>query len=365
MQIRNVLFAIGASLISALSAADSSDLAGRYYLRGGMEMASELLLKEDGTFVGQIVYGSAQGQAKGVWRVDGDAVLLESDLHTTTRVAGDISFRLEDELSLEEVKEYQDYDNERGYKLAQNNYVLEIKHDQEIAPPAIDPMDVVFEFSDGSVNHLSWEGWTDWRLSLPFDPQKTLKKIGFRDKRGAGATQWFEVSDTTRWLGIDWKKKLGRKISFDQPFERDLAEAEFYYQSNPEELEHIRANYLIALYYDSELVKPQINPVYVHWVFEDGTVKKELWNEAKGQLVHLPYGMRRKLQKIGFQEQGSKGPVQWLEVSPEGRWFNIYWAGHRPDKKDDLSMMLNDLALEIKPNCLVFDLGVRKACFRK
>ncbi len=365
MQTRNVLFAIGLSFFSVLSEANSSDLVGRYYLQGAMEMASELLLKEDGTFASQIVYGSAQGHAKGIWRVEGDAVLLQNDAGTTPRAAGDISFRLQDELTLEEVRGYQDYDSEHGDKLVQNNYVLDIKHDQDIAPPAIDPMDVIFEFSDGSITKLTWEGWTDWRLSLPFYERKALKKIGFGDKGGVGAIQWFEVSNTARWLGIDWKKKPGRKISFDQPFERDLVGAELYYKNNPEELEHIRGHYFIALYYDNELVKPQINPVYVHWRFEDGSVKKELWNETRGQLALLPYGAQRKLQKIGFQEQGSTRPIQWLEVSPTKRWFSVYWKGHPPGQEDDLSMLFNDLALEIKPNCLVLDLGTGKACFRK
>ncbi|MCW8278232.1 hypothetical protein IMF27_23855 [Pseudomonas sp. PCH199] len=365
MQARNVLFAIGMSLFSALSAADSSDLAGRYYLQGAMEMASELLLKKDGTFAGGIAYGAAQGNAKGTWRVDGDVVLLQSDAGNTPRAAGDISFRLQDEFNLEEVKEYQEYDSQRGYKLAHNNYVLEIRRDVDIAPPAINPMDVFFEFSDGTVTNLVWSGWTDWRLSLPFDERKNLKKIGFREKGNTGAIQWFEVSNTARWLAIDWKKKPGRKISFDQPYERDLVETELYYKGNPEELERIKDKYMITLHYDNELIEAEINPVLVHWAFDDGFVQKEIWKESNGELAHLPYVARRKLQKVGFQEQGSKGPVQWLDVSPTGRWFTIFWAGHRPGQEDDLSMMFKDLALEIKPNCLVFDLGVGKACFRK
>jgi hypothetical protein len=365
MKIRNVLFAIGTSLFSALSAADSSDFEGRYYLQGAMEMASELQLNKDGTFAGGIVYGSAEGYAKGSWRVDGDAVLLQSDAGNAPRAAGDISFSLQDELNLEEVEEYHDYDSERGYKLARNNYVLEIKHDQYTALPAINPVDVFLEFSDGSAANLVWKSEYDWRLSLPFDERKVLKKIGFRDKGGSDAIKWFEVSNTARWLGIDWKKKPGRKISFDQPYERDLAGAELYYKNNPEELKHIKGNYLITMYYDNEFVKPKINSVSVYWGYEDGSIKKEVWSESKEQLALQPYNVRRKLQKVGFQEQGSKGPVQWVEVSPTGRWFNIYWSGYRPGQEDDPSMIFRDLALEIKPNCLELDLGSGKACFRK
>ncbi|MGF6093175.1 hypothetical protein [Pseudomonas sp. 18173] len=223
MQIRHLLFAIVTLIFSTLSAAESSDLVGRYYLQGAMEMASELHLKKDGTFVGGIVYGAAEGYAKRIWRVNGDAMLLQSDAGNASRIAGDISFRLQNELGLEELEEHRDYDSERGYVLARNNYVLEIKHDQYTTPAAINPVDVFLEFSDGSAANLVWKSEYDWRLSLPFDERRALKKIGFRDKGSSDAIKWFEVSNTARWLGIDWKKKPGRKISFDQPYERDLA----------------------------------------------------------------------------------------------------------------------------------------------
>jgi hypothetical protein len=52
--------------------------AGHYVLVGVHEMGSELLLKPDGTFEYMLAYGTADYSAKGKWRSDGDAVILNS-----------------------------------------------------------------------------------------------------------------------------------------------------------------------------------------------------------------------------------------------------------------------------------------------
>lgn len=53
-------------------------LAGHYYLSGVMETGSELLLRPDGSFAWLMSYGVVDQEARGKWRVDGDAVLLEA-----------------------------------------------------------------------------------------------------------------------------------------------------------------------------------------------------------------------------------------------------------------------------------------------
>jgi hypothetical protein len=59
-------------------AALGQDLAGHYVLRGVMEMGSELMLKPDGQFEFMLAYGAADYWAKGTWRHDGNAVILQS-----------------------------------------------------------------------------------------------------------------------------------------------------------------------------------------------------------------------------------------------------------------------------------------------
>lgn len=67
-------------LVMALAAtiAWGDDLAGHYVLRGVMEVGSELELKPDGTFEYMLAYGAADYWAKGTWRHEGNAVILQS-----------------------------------------------------------------------------------------------------------------------------------------------------------------------------------------------------------------------------------------------------------------------------------------------
>ena len=67
-------------LVMALAAVSAwgEDLAGRYVLRGVMEVGSELELKPDGTFEYMLAYGAADYWAKGTWRHEGNTVILKS-----------------------------------------------------------------------------------------------------------------------------------------------------------------------------------------------------------------------------------------------------------------------------------------------
>src|SRR3954452_12450390 len=63
------------------SLAPAADLAGRYSLRGVMEVGSELLLKPDGNFEYMLAYGAADYLATGTWKRDGDSVVLNSSVN--------------------------------------------------------------------------------------------------------------------------------------------------------------------------------------------------------------------------------------------------------------------------------------------
>jgi hypothetical protein len=67
-------------LLMALAAtvAWGEDLAGHYVLHGVMEVGSELWLKPDGTFEYMLAYGAADYWAKGTWRHEGNAIILQS-----------------------------------------------------------------------------------------------------------------------------------------------------------------------------------------------------------------------------------------------------------------------------------------------
>lgn len=57
----------------------AEDAAGHYVLSGVMEVGSELWLKPDGKFEFMLAYGAADYWAKGTWRQEGNAVILQSD----------------------------------------------------------------------------------------------------------------------------------------------------------------------------------------------------------------------------------------------------------------------------------------------
>lgn len=56
----------------------AGDLAGNYGLVGERESVSELTLKLDGAFAFGLIYGAANYWEKGIWRQDGESVILNS-----------------------------------------------------------------------------------------------------------------------------------------------------------------------------------------------------------------------------------------------------------------------------------------------
>ncbi len=58
--------------------ARGEDFAGHYFLRGVMEVGSELLLKSDGNFEYMLSYGASDYWAKGTWRHESDSIILNS-----------------------------------------------------------------------------------------------------------------------------------------------------------------------------------------------------------------------------------------------------------------------------------------------
>lgn len=67
-----------AAIALLASTACAADLAGRYVLEGVPETASELLLKNDGTFEYVFIYRAADYQAAGIWRSEEGAIVLNT-----------------------------------------------------------------------------------------------------------------------------------------------------------------------------------------------------------------------------------------------------------------------------------------------
>lgn len=74
-------------------AENNSDLVGHYYLRGVMEMGSEIILREDGRFMAGVAFGSVNGFAQGTARLPVEA-MPETAMPSTSRPTLAASARL-------------------------------------------------------------------------------------------------------------------------------------------------------------------------------------------------------------------------------------------------------------------------------
>src|SRR6516165_2942394 len=68
-------FSVGGARATSCAPADAS-LAGHYWLRGVMEVGSELELKADGRFAYMLAYGALDELASGCWTRSGGVVTL-------------------------------------------------------------------------------------------------------------------------------------------------------------------------------------------------------------------------------------------------------------------------------------------------
>jgi hypothetical protein len=363
---------------STVHAADKSpDITGHYFLQGAMEMGSQLLLRKDGTFAGQIVYGSEDGYAKGTWQTQADTLSLLVDTPPTVHIAEKILFNMANKRDLKEINTDVFYrpDKAQDLQLAEHNYVLNMHYGNSPEPPTLNAVDIYVEFTQGPPLQLLWRetecdgehdcGVAQHNLSIPFDPQRTLKKIGVRMSKDAGPIQWFNVSSTGRMFEIGWKKTLG-KLSFEQPDESNLAESQYFLRYFEQDVKEIKNNYFISLYYSATFTPPTIKPIDIYWHFQDGATEQQVWTDSKQALLVQPFDAKRTLQEIGFRAQGSTESIQWLDdISANDRWFYISWQDDSYGQNTDMGELFRNMTLEIKPNCLQLDLGDNKACYRK
>ncbi|WP_051231584.1 hypothetical protein [Stutzerimonas azotifigens] len=70
--------------------AGARSLAGHYYLQGAMEMGSELLLNDDGSFEAVVAYGALDAYAQGTWRQAGDLLVLHREPSNARLVRSDM-----------------------------------------------------------------------------------------------------------------------------------------------------------------------------------------------------------------------------------------------------------------------------------
>ena len=114
-----------------------------------------------------------------------------------------ISFKVIDETDLAEAQSYTN--DEDVLKLRQNNYEITLFYDNSMAPPPIKPVDIFWQFQDGSVQQQIWADSNQSRLALPYIGTKTLKRVGMRVREEVSDIQWFDISPSGRLLYFSWK----------------------------------------------------------------------------------------------------------------------------------------------------------------
>ncbi|APC15463.1 hypothetical protein BLL42_06880 [Pseudomonas frederiksbergensis] len=349
-------------LPTAYAAAEPRPLEGHYYLRGAMEMGAELLLRKDGTFAGGVAYGSAGGIAKGTWHVEDDILTLETE--ADSQPAKKLAFNFSRERTLAELEEYSQYSNNDNVDLVRKNYVMEMRYARlHPKPPAIKPVYVSFEFSQGPSSQLLLNSNEQTDLWLPYDPQRTLKKIGFATSRSSSPSQWFDVSPASRSFSIGWKKPKNQPISFEKPEESGLAETQRFLAADAQD--RISKNYMVTLFHYDPITPPAVNPVDVYWQFQDGSTQQQIWADSNQLKLTQPYSATQTLQKVGLRMKGSTKDIQWFDITPDTRWLGFEWEAYPDPANGDLSVLFQDLRLAIEPDCLAVDFGNGKACFRR
>jgi hypothetical protein len=353
------------ALVSSIATgATTSDLPGKYYLEGIMEMGSILLIRPDQTFSGQIYFGTASGSANGTWHVEDGALILKPDsLSVPKPVVVNFDSLSETDLAQAEALNVQ-YKNE-GFDAARDNYVLTMYYAPTPVLQILEPVTIYLEYAEGPPAEIQVDHFNADQLSFPVDEQRFLKRIGFRKQGYSGAVQWFEVDANNRLFNFSWEKVPGRRLSFLRPKEYDLKEAREHLNYGPEQIGELKRNYQITLTWHVEFIAPVIEPVEVHWGFQDGTVITQVWKDAKQSSLHIPFDEKKTLKRIGFKTQGSAKPIIGVEVTPTGRMFSMEWAEPFVEGDSDIGGLFDNMLLDIKPGCLAWDEGNETGCFRK
>lgn len=86
-----------------------------------------------------------------------------------------------------------------------HNYWLTFYHFDPVSPPAIHPVEVHWQFEDGSTLKRVWTDSQRNTLTLPFSPNKALAKIGLHTQNSPDEIEWFTVMPETRWATLDWQ----------------------------------------------------------------------------------------------------------------------------------------------------------------
>jgi hypothetical protein len=165
------------------AAPDARELAGHYYLSGGGEMGSELLLKENGDFDWVLMYGAVDQYAHGTW------TLKDGKVRLTSAAQGKPDFKLFDD---------DDYGKTKPAEAGMWIAIVGFPHQGPLPD-----VEVCFESSSGKTATAVSKPNGDAIVTMPASEQ--WKRAGLRMNGSKEPYQWITVPPTrakTRLAGF-------------------------------------------------------------------------------------------------------------------------------------------------------------------
>jgi len=185
---RTALAALALTLAACSSTSPPPrELAGHYELVGVMEMGSQLLLREQGTFEAVLYYGSTDINARGRWSmVDGQ---IELDVRPKPILPKEmLGIAATDFTEPSAAAE-----NHENYRLSSFSMSLDAMQT---------PLEVRWLFDDDSAQQTVWNASVFEDVVLPLRPGRTLKMLGVRASRTNDDFVWAEVLPDERHFTV-------------------------------------------------------------------------------------------------------------------------------------------------------------------
>lgn len=346
-------------------AENNSDLVGHYYLRGVMEMGSEIILREDGRFMAGVAFGSVNGFAQGTWTVEGNSLSLhvgnpDGVDEKVFHVQGDTGY------SLKKAKAIAPYNDDIAERLdaLENSYILKMVFSPDVEAPSIPDLIVSVEYMDGSVVPMHY-GADDF---LPFgrDESNLIRRVGVALADEADNVRWFDVDEDTLSFTVAWALKQGR-FELDGLDQASEAMLTAYYSDALSTGSYLTHQYKIYDYYIDESPVPKIQSYDVYWRYDDGSVLAADWSESNKEFLMAPYEDGRVLVSISFSPKGSsEGKAKKYPVASDYRFFKFFWNFSSESHADsDLGEIFRDMTLGITKHCLEVPLNGSLGCYQK
>jgi hypothetical protein len=85
-----------------------------------------------------------------------------------------------------------------------SQYSFALHHYDPLPIPAIEPVDIYWQFQDDSIQHTLWSDPTQPRLTVPYDAKRELVKIGMRRAGSGDEIEWQDLTPQSRWISLLW-----------------------------------------------------------------------------------------------------------------------------------------------------------------